>query len=57
MRYLLARHGEAAVRTLLVRLGEARDFATAIQGVTGGTYAEFQSAWMRSLSGSPGTGG
>lgn len=57
VRYLLARHGEAAVRTLLVRLGEARDFATAIQGVTGGTYAEFQSAWMRSLSGSPGTGG
>jgi hypothetical protein len=47
--YLLARHGEAAVRTLLMRLGEAKDFATAIQDVTGGTYAEFQSAWMRSL--------
>lgn len=49
VRYLLARHGEAAVRTLLTRLGEAQDFATAIRDVTGGTYAEFQSAWMRSL--------
>jgi len=49
MRYLLARHGEAAVRTLLMRLGETRDFAAAIRDATGGTYAEFQSAWMRSL--------
>ena len=57
VRYLLARHGEAAVRTLLMRLGKTRDFAAAIQDVTGGTYAEFQSAWMRSLNGSPGTGG
>ena len=47
--FLLARHGEAAVRTLLARLGETKNFATAIQDVTGGTYAEFQSAWMRSL--------
>lgn len=47
--YLRAHHGEAAVRTLLMRLGEAKDFATAIQDVTGGTYAEFQSAWMRTL--------
>lgn len=51
VRYLLARHGEAAVRTLLMRLGETRDFAMAIQDVTGGTYAAFQSAWMRSLIG------
>ena len=57
VRYLLARHGEAAVRTLLRRLGEARAFTTAIQDVTGGTYAEFQSAWMRSLTGSRGTDG
>jgi len=49
VRYLLARHGEAAVRALLTRLGEAQDFATAIRDVTGGTYAEFQSAWMRSI--------
>ncbi len=49
VRYLLARHGEAAVRTLLMRLGEMRDFAAAIRDVTGGTYAEFQSAWLRSL--------
>jgi hypothetical protein len=48
-RYLLARHGEAAVRALLMRLGKAQDFATAIQDVTGGTYADFQSAWRRSL--------
>jgi hypothetical protein len=40
---------EAAVRTLLMRLGEMRDFAAAIRDVTGGTYAEFQSAWLRSL--------
>ena len=57
VRYLLARHGEAAVRTLLRRLGEARAFTMAIQDVTGGTYAEFQSAWMRSLTGSRGTDG
>ncbi|TAL12395.1 MAG: hypothetical protein EPO02_01820 [Nitrospirae bacterium] len=54
VRYLLARHGEAAVRILLTRLGEARDFAAAIQDVTGGTYAEFQSAWKRSLVGTGG---
>jgi len=57
VRYLLARHGEAAVRTLLTRLGETRDFAAAIRDATGGTYAEFQSAWMRSLSDSRKTGG
>ena len=57
VRYLLARHGEAAARTLLMRLGTTRDFEAAIQDVTGGTYAEFQSAWMRSLNRSPGTGG
>ena len=55
--YLLARHGEAAVRALLMRLGEGEDFAAAIQGATGGTYAEFQSAWMRSLIGSRRTDG
>lgn len=49
VRYLLARHGEAAVRALLARLGEAQDFAAAIRDVTGGTYAEFQSAWTRSV--------
>jgi len=54
VRYLLARHGAAAVRALLMRLGEARDFAAAIQDVTGGTYAEFQAAWKRSLIGTPG---
>jgi hypothetical protein len=53
-RYLLARHGAAAVRALLTRLGKAQDFATAIQDVTGGTYAEFQSAWRRSLVGAGG---
>lgn len=57
VRYLLARHGEAAVRTLLRRLGEARDFAAAIQDATGGTYAEFQSAWMRSLTDARKAGG
>lgn len=50
VRYLLAVHGEAAVRTLLARLGETGDFAAAIREATGGTYAEFQSAWMRSLA-------
>ena len=49
VRYLLAVHGDAAVRTLLARLGETGDFAAAIRDATGGTYAEFQSAWMRSL--------
>ncbi len=49
VRYLLARHGEAAVRTLLRRLGEAREFAAAIEEVTGGTYAEFQSVWIRRI--------
>jgi hypothetical protein len=57
VRYLLAHHGEAAVRTLLMRLGEAQEFATAIRDMTGGTYAAFQSAWMRSLVESRGTDG
>lgn len=55
--YLLARHGEAAVRALLARLGESKDFATVLRDVTGGTYAEFQSGWMRSLMDSLGTDG
>ncbi len=57
VRYLLSAHGEAAVRTLLARLGETGDFATAIRDATGGTYAEFQSAWMRSLTDSRRAGG
>ncbi len=52
--YLLARHGEAAIRALLMRLGETKDFAAALRDVTGATYAEFQAAWMRSLIGTPG---
>lgn len=54
VRYLLVRHGAAAVRALLMRLGETRDFAAALRDVTGATYAEFQAAWMRSLIGTPG---
>ena len=57
VRYLLARYGEAAVRALLARLGEAREFAAAIRDMTGGTYAAFQSAWMRSLAEPRGTDG
>jgi hypothetical protein len=47
--YLLARHGTSSVRALLARLGETKDFATVLRDVTGETYAEFQSAWMRSI--------
>ncbi len=54
VRYLLARHGETAVRALLARLGKAEDFAAAIRDVTGGTYADFQSAWKRSIVGAGG---
>ena len=57
VRYLLDRHGMSAVRALLARLREAKDFATAIRDVTGGTYAEFQSAWMRGLVDAPRTDG
>jgi hypothetical protein len=53
VRYLLGRHGVSAVRALLTRLGESKDFATALQDVTGETYDGFQSAWMRSIIGGP----
>ena len=54
MSYLLARHGEAAVRALLMRLGKTKDFAAVLRDVTGETYAEFQAAWMRSIIGTSG---
>jgi len=52
--YLMSRHGAPKVRALLARLGGAQDFAAAFREVTGSTYAEFQSAWMRSVTGAAG---
>ncbi len=45
--YLLRRHGALAMRTLLARLGETKDFAAAFQDATGTTYTEFQAGWLR----------
>ena len=45
--YLLRRHGETAMRALLARLGEMKDFAAAFQDATGATYTEFQAGWLR----------
>jgi tetratricopeptide (TPR) repeat protein len=47
--YLLRRHGAPAIRTLLARLGETKDFAAAFQFSTGATYVEFQADWLRHL--------
>ena len=47
--YLLRRHGETAVRTLLTRVGEMKDFASAFEEATGVPYAEFQADWLRRL--------
>jgi hypothetical protein len=45
--YLLRRHGETAMRTLLARLGKTRDFAAAFHDATGAPYTEFQAGWLR----------
>jgi len=55
--YLLRRHGTAAVRTLLTRMGESKDFAAAFLDATGVTYAEFQAGWLRWLIDSKGSSG
>ncbi len=55
--YLLRRHGTAAVRTLLTRVGESKDFAAAFLDATGVTYAEFQTGWLRWLIDSKGSSG
>ena len=47
--YLLRRHGETAIRTLLTRVGEVKDFAAAFEDATGAPYAEFQADWLRRL--------
>ncbi len=54
MEYLLRRHGETAVRTLLTRVGEMKDFASAFEEATGAPYAEFQADWLRRLIDSKG---
>jgi len=53
--YLLQRHGETAVRTLLTRVGEVKDFAAAFEDATGATYTEFQADWLRRLVDSKGS--
>jgi len=52
--YLLQRHGETAVRTLLTRVEESKDFAAAFEDATGATYTEFQADWLRRLIDSKG---
>jgi hypothetical protein len=47
--YFLRRHGAPAMRMLLARVGETRDFATALKVATGTTYSEFQADWLRSI--------
>jgi tetratricopeptide (TPR) repeat protein len=47
--YLLNRHGVQAVRSLLERLGDSKDFARAFQEAVGLSYDDFQAALMRSL--------
>jgi len=54
--YLLRRHGETAMRALLARLGEMKDFAAAFQDATGATYTEFHTGWLRHVIDSRGGG-